>query len=112
VKFEDILPEIRNRKGRKVRRKAWVGTEDSYLQKTALQGLSYYRNNGDVRYWEEFSSDDLLADDWELMPEPRKHKVTVCLWSDGVARFHGDVFTLNPGDHIVEVKEIEWEMPE
>jgi hypothetical protein len=68
VKFEEILPEVR--KGRKVRRKAWFGNEDGYLQKTALQGLSYYRDSGDVRYWEEFLSDDLLADDWELVPEP------------------------------------------
>jgi hypothetical protein len=92
VKFEDILPKIR--KGRKARRAVWLS---ALFHKDSSLGLK---------------QSDILSDDWELVPEPRKHKVTVCLWSDGVARFHGDVFTLNPGDHIVEVKEIEWEMPE
>jgi hypothetical protein len=43
------------------------------------------------------------------LKQPKKHKAILYLWSDGIARFHGDVFTANPGDYIVETREIEWE---
>jgi hypothetical protein len=92
VKFEDILPEIR--KGRKARRKdfAMVDLEpgDKHL---------------------DLDVDDLLADDWELVPEPKKFKRLAYLWSDGV-------LTTEPhrvsASHVSFVghREIEWEVPE
>jgi len=95
TKIEEILPKIR--KGSKARRKVWpsgVFHISSYL--SSYPGLTH---------------EDILADDWELVPG-QKHKAILCLWSDGIARFHGDMFTTNPGDHIVQVKEIEWEVEE
>jgi hypothetical protein len=94
--LEDILPEIR--KGRKARRKGWHP-----------QGYIYLNQSGELKDesnydWEVASYNDLLPDDWELVPEPVKYKQTLYLLSNGLISY-------NPRgleSLIVETREIEW----
>jgi hypothetical protein len=94
--LEEILPEIR--KGRKARRKGL----------NAFMGAQLYEHA-------------VLADDWELMPEPVKHKIWIGLFEDGdsvTAYNHAKVYeyaqlhakNMEPlkSPKIVEVREIEW----
>jgi hypothetical protein len=90
MKLEEILPEIRA--GRKARRRHWV--EVNCTNVIPDIGMSLHMAN-------------LLADDWELVPEPKKHKVKIYLWSDGGVTTLKDVRWANC-DKVVETREIEW----
>ena len=88
--LEDILPEIR--KGRGVRRKAWSSDTNPVTLKSTL--------------WIEFSQ--MMADDWELVPEPVKVKAKIDLWNSGEVTVRKyDVVPYKKLD-IVETREIEW----
>jgi hypothetical protein len=96
--LEDILPQIR--KGRKARRKGWHP-----------QGYIYLNQSGELKDesnydWEVASYNDLLPDDWELVPKPVKYKATVKLWSDGFLT----TAYIRPSTEakLIETREIEW----
>jgi hypothetical protein len=48
---------------------------------------------------------DVLRDDWELVPEPKKHEATIYLWSDGLLTTCERCW---PGVKLIETREIEW----
>jgi hypothetical protein len=109
MKFEEILPEIR--KGCKARREIW---RSPYFIRMTESGLMV-DSDGDSRY---ITGKEMNADDWELVPEPTKYKVEVCLYSDGSAyldfkRLRGlkDLISSNAA-HLIETREIEWEVPQ
>jgi hypothetical protein len=88
--LEDILPQIRNRGS--ARRKSWPKCD-----------ILRFHDGDDTLH-----RDDILADDWELVPEPVKHKAKVYLWSDGQLTTRDDRIWVN-GDHkVIETREIEW----
>jgi len=66
VYLEDILPQIRA--GRKARRKPF---SEVYIQfDKASDAICDFTKDGRWADVTELVSDDLLADDWELVPEP------------------------------------------
>lgn len=88
MKFEKILPEIR--KGKEARRKS--------KPDNIISGFDVCHDYGTI--------EDLFADDWELVPEPKKYSVKVYLWSDGKA-------TLDcKRCGCAQERVIEWEAPE
>ena len=97
--IEDILPQIR--KGRKARRKEW--SENWHLQKDG-DFLDLIKNGQSI-YFDTLIS--FLKDDWELVPEPVKHKVIVYLWGDGVLTTYG-VRMSEKDAKLIETREIEW----
>jgi hypothetical protein len=89
MKFEEVLPEIR--KGRKARRKDYPA--------------AYLVNSDKYRL---LTVEDVFANDWELVPEPKKYSKTVCLWDNGSVTL-GPFHPLgNP--NFVETRVIEWEV--
>jgi len=112
MKFEEILPEIR--KGRKARRPHW---HDDIAINANLDFVSI--SGGSVIVQEQkFSRGELLADDWQLVPEKRKFTSWLKLYDDGsvfgfpslekaeesmsLAEHHGKA-------RLVETRMIEWE---
>ena len=87
--LEEILPHIRA--GRRAKRKDCLtdlSANDKYL---------------------EMSAEDLLADDWELVPDPKKFKRLAYLWSDGNITFENVRWFIEPfSATLVETREIEW----
>jgi hypothetical protein len=111
--LEDLLPEIR--RGRKHKRKSW--SETYVMFDTSDHSYGVYTNAGGFIELMELGGDDILADNWELVSEPKKYKASVYLWSDGYLTsneerygYMGAPRTNMP--HIVETREIEWEVPE
>lgn len=77
MKFEDVLPAIKV--GRLARRVEWKAGEcvgaNPYNMRTgaatSLSKFSRYDNDGSSSTWCNVSIDkDMLAEDWELVPEP------------------------------------------
>jgi hypothetical protein len=94
--LEDILPQIRA--GKKVR----------CLSRTkhviVLRGKQLtYEDLGFVCPV-QLTSEDILADDWELVPEPVKYKQTLYLLSNGLISYNRRGLE----SLIVETREIEW----
>jgi hypothetical protein len=66
--LEDILPQIR--KGRKARRKPF---SEVYIQfDKASDAICDFTKDGRWADVTELVSEDLLADDWELVPQPTR----------------------------------------
>lgn len=65
MRLEDILPEVR--KGRKHKQKSW--SETYAMFDTSDHSYGVYTNAGGFIELMELEGDDLLADDWELVPE-------------------------------------------
>ena len=117
MRLEEILPEIR--KGRKARRPHWH--EDiAVTYKLDFVSLS----GGSVIVQEQkFSRGELLANDWELVPEKRKHCCWLGLFEDGdsissetearvyeYARLNAENMKPLKSAKLVEVRKIEWEV--
>lgn len=116
MKLEEILPEIK--KGRKFRRKCWekgVWTkmlENGFLESNSLECCGIYLHPADI-----------MDDNWELVPEPKKYSCYIGLFDDGgsvTSDTEDDVHkyvrlykeNLNPSKpaKLVEVRKIEWEV--
>ena len=81
MKLEEILPEIR--KGRKARRPHWHedAAINGRLEFVSLEGGRI------IVQQEKFNSNELLADDWELVPEPVRvadYLVPSSIWNERI----------------------------
>jgi hypothetical protein len=110
MRLEELLPEIR--KGRKFRQ---LGAPDCHYQ--IKGGVIWVGDQWKIN----IDSEDLLADDWELVPEKRKITAWLKLYDDGsvfgfptlekatesmsLAEHHGKA-------RLVETRTIEWEVGE
>ena len=116
MKLEEILPEIR--KGRKARRK--VDVDEGYVQFDKSCGkLCDFNNDGVWFDVTEFHAEDVLADDWELVPEKRKFSSWLKLYDDGSVfgfpTIQKAVESISLAEHhgkakLVETRVIEWEV--
>jgi hypothetical protein len=101
--LEEILPEIR--KGRKARR---VRLHDAIYLSDA-DGCLCHVEDGAVAVLTGY---ELLADDWELVPEPKKYKAKLYLYADGQTSIDGMlVSTCGVSPKCIETREVEWEAP-
>jgi hypothetical protein len=97
MKLEEILPELR--KGKKATRKGW--TPPFHIQVDRDSGLHYLTRT------------DILAEDWELISEPRKCKAWLNLYASGdVWPFKSSLDAKTDRKQtnvkVVETREIEW----
>ena len=67
MKFEYVLPELRN--GKKVIRKTWLSLPMKPYLVMRISKLYLVYNDSHERESILFQIDDLLADDWELLPD-------------------------------------------
>jgi hypothetical protein len=112
VKIEDILPALR--KGKRARRPDWPkGLTVTFDRKTGLVD-----SEGDEL---EINLAYLHADDWELVPEPKKFKSWVKLYDNGSvfgydslekAMESVSLAEYDGKSKLVETRIIEWEAPE
>jgi len=109
MKFEEVLPALRE--GRKARRK--IDADEGYIQLDKSCGkLCDFNNDGEWFDVTEFSAEDVLADDWELVPEKRKFSREVYLWSNGTVSTSPAIGVNTPSLHVIETRTIEWEVEE
>jgi hypothetical protein len=116
MKLEEILSEIR--KGKKFRRSCWgVGAwrrllKDGFLESDGSECCEMYLHPADIKY-----------DDWELVPEQKKHSCYIGLFDDGdsissetearvyeYARLNAENMKPLKSSKLVEVRKIEWEV--
>lgn len=69
MKFEEVLPALRN--GKKIRRSFW--REDTYFYKND-QGNFIFKNGGADEYYYNLTC-LLFSGDWEIVKEPKKVKL-------------------------------------
>lgn len=77
MKFEDVLPALRE--GKKIRREYWKPYKKyiylHFENSNNCAKLFFHRNDGkDDEKWRCFPIADLIADDWEIVEEPKKVK--------------------------------------
>lgn len=63
MNFESALKAMR--KGKKVREKCWNEWEAIWLEKRYF--YCYANSDKDIEDWEDFDSDYILAEDWEVV---------------------------------------------
>jgi hypothetical protein len=93
--LEDILPQIRA--GRKATRKAWSTIGCTIIIPTNSTGID---------------ESNLLADDWELVPEPKKIRAKINLWSNGAITTACCSEQITTRAKLIETRVIEWEVTE
>lgn len=111
MKLEEVLPALRE--GKRIRRRCYV--DGGYI---LIEEGSMISSSG---HCESLDEDDIFADDWEIVPEPKKiqswlklydngevfgyESLELCKKSMSLAEHHGKA-------KLVETRLIEWEASE